>query len=66
MFVTSMCNVSQWDTAETIDIVSQLHSLNKARFREIRMPQPAKKPLDQVRDAIRLKHYAYSTEKTYL
>ena len=28
-------------------------------------PRP-KKLLDQVRDAIRVKHYAYSTEKTYL
>ncbi|TKJ28954.1 MAG: hypothetical protein CEE40_10145 [Chloroflexi bacterium B3_Chlor] len=28
-------------------------------------PRP-KRLLDQVRDAIRLKHYAYSTEKTYL
>ncbi len=30
------------------------------------MPQRPKKLLDQVRDAIRLKHYAYSTEKTYV
>ena len=28
-------------------------------------PQP-KKLLDQLRDAIRIKHYAYSTEKTYI
>ena len=30
------------------------------------MTQQPKKLLDQVRDAIRLKHYAYSTEKTYV
>jgi integrase len=30
------------------------------------MTQQPKKPLDQVRDAIRLKHYACSTEKTYV
>ena len=30
------------------------------------MTQRPKKLLDQVRDAIRLKHYAYSTEKTYV
>ena len=30
------------------------------------MAQQPKKLLDQVRDAIRLKHYAYSTEKTYV
>lgn len=34
------------------------------------MPDPSspkpKKLLDQLRDAIRLKHYSYSTEKTYL
>jgi hypothetical protein len=28
-------------------------------------PKP-KKLLDQLRDAIRIKHYAYSTEKTYV
>jgi len=28
-------------------------------------PQP-KKVLDQLRDALRVKHYAYSTEKSYL
>ena len=28
------------------------------------MTQQPKKLLEQVRDAIRLKHYAYSTEKT--
>ena len=28
-------------------------------------PKP-KKLLDQIRDAIRLKHYSYSTEKTYV
>jgi integrase len=33
---------------------------------QIRMRQRPKKLLDQVRDAIRLKHYAYSTEKTYV
>jgi hypothetical protein len=27
---------------------------------------PPRKLLDQVRDAIRLKHYSYSTEKTYV
>ena len=27
---------------------------------------PKKKPLDQVRDAIRLKHYPYRTEETYV
>ncbi len=27
---------------------------------------PPKKLLDQVRDAIRLKHYAYHTEETYV
>ena len=30
------------------------------------MTQRPKRLLDQVRDAIRLKHYAYSTEKTYV
>ena len=30
------------------------------------MTQQPKRLLDQVRDAIRLKHYAYSTEKTYV
>ena len=30
------------------------------------MQQKSKKLLDRVRDAIRLKHYAYSTEKTYV
>jgi hypothetical protein len=30
------------------------------------MTQQPKKLLDQVRDAIQLKHYAYSTEKTYV
>jgi site-specific recombinase XerD len=30
------------------------------------MPPPPKKLLDQVRDAIRLKHYAYRTEETYV
>ncbi len=30
------------------------------------MEQKPKKLLDQVRDAIRLKNYAYSTEKTYV
>ena len=30
------------------------------------MQPPPKKLLDQVRDAIRLKHYAYRTEKTYV
>jgi hypothetical protein len=30
------------------------------------MKQRPKKLLDQVRDAIRLKRYAYSTEKTYV
>ncbi len=30
------------------------------------MTQQPKKLLDKVRDAIRLKHYAYSTEKTYV
>ena len=30
------------------------------------MPQRPKKLLDQVRETIRLKHYAYSTEKTYV
>jgi hypothetical protein len=29
------------------------------------IPKP-KKLLDQIRDAIRLKHYSYSTEKTYV
>ena len=31
-----------------------------------RMQPPPKKLLDQVRDAIRLKHYAYRTEETYV
>lgn len=30
------------------------------------MPKPPKKLLDQVRDAIRLKHYSYRTEQTYV
>jgi hypothetical protein len=30
------------------------------------MGTPPKKILDQMRDAIRLKHYAYRTEKTYI
>jgi hypothetical protein len=34
------------------------------------MPEPAspkpKKLLDQLREAIRIKHYSYSTEKTYV
>jgi hypothetical protein len=34
------------------------------------IPEPSspipQKPLDQLRDAIRLKHYSSSTEKTYL
>jgi integrase len=30
------------------------------------MQRPPKKPLDQVRDAMRLKHYSLSTEKTYV
>jgi hypothetical protein len=28
--------------------------------------QPPRKLLDQVRDVIRLKHYSYRTEQTYL
>jgi len=28
--------------------------------------RPKRRLLDQVRDTIRLKHYAYSTEKTYV
>jgi len=36
----------------------------------ISLPEPAsskpKKLLDQLRDAIRIKHYSYSTEKTYV
>jgi Phage integrase, N-terminal SAM-like domain len=28
--------------------------------------QPKKKLLDQVRDALRLKHYSYRTEETYI
>ena len=32
----------------------------------ISMQPPPKKLLDQVRDAIRLKHYAYRTEETYV
>lgn len=30
------------------------------------MEQKSRKLLEQVRDAIRLKNYAYSTEKTYI
>ena len=30
------------------------------------MTQRPKELLDQARDAIRLKHYAYSTQKTYV
>ena len=30
------------------------------------MPQQSKKLLDQIRDAIRRKHYAYRTEKSYV
>jgi len=30
------------------------------------MQRPPKKLLDQVRDAMRLKHYSLSTEKTYV
>ncbi|MEM6447096.1 MAG: phage integrase N-terminal SAM-like domain-containing protein [Cyanobacteria bacterium P01_D01_bin.123] len=30
------------------------------------MSKPTKKLLDQVRDAIRLKHYSYRTEQTYV
>ena len=34
------------------------------------MPEPSspkpKKNLDQLRDAIRIKHYSYSTEKIYI
>ncbi len=30
------------------------------------MHQPKKKLLDMVRDKIRLKHYSYSTERTYV
>jgi site-specific recombinase XerD len=30
------------------------------------MPNPPKKLLDQVRDAIRLKHYSHRTEETYV
>ena len=30
------------------------------------MEQPPKKLLDQVRDALRLKHYSYRTEQTYV
>ncbi|MFM2304610.1 MAG: hypothetical protein RLZZ135_2022 [Cyanobacteriota bacterium] len=30
------------------------------------MQNPPKKLLDQVRDAIRLKHYSYRTEETYV
>jgi hypothetical protein len=30
------------------------------------MQQPPKKLLDQVRDTIRLKHYSYRTEETYV
>lgn len=29
-------------------------------------PPPPKRLLDQVRDAIRLKHYSYRTEQTYV
>lgn len=47
-------------------ILSQLRSLSKPRFRETRMTQRAKKLLDQVGDALRLKHYASSTAKTYV
>ena len=52
--------------AEPIDSVPQFRSLSKLRFGEIRLTQQPLKLLDQVRDAIRLKHYAYSTEKTYV
>ncbi len=52
--------------AEPIGIVSRFHSPSKSKFWEIGMPQRPMKLLDQVRDAIRLKHYAYSTEKTYV
>ena len=30
------------------------------------MQTPAKKLLDQVRDTIRVKHYSYRTEETYM
>ncbi|MEB3211635.1 MAG: phage integrase N-terminal SAM-like domain-containing protein [Leptolyngbyaceae bacterium] len=30
------------------------------------MQKPPKKLLDQVRDVIRMKHYAYLTEETYI
>jgi len=50
---------------EPIGIISQLCSLIKSRFPEIRVAHRPKKLLDQVRDAIRRKHYAYTTEKSY-
>ena len=40
--------------------------LEQIRFPQTRMTQGPKKLLDQVRDAIRLKHYAYSSEKTHV
>ncbi len=35
---------------------------------QLQVPQPGRQPrlLDQVRDAVRRKHYSYRTEKTYL
>jgi len=52
--------------AEAIDMLAQPRSLIKSRLQEIRTPQRPTKLLDQVRDAIRLKHCAYSTEKTHV
>jgi hypothetical protein len=52
--------------AETIAIASLLCSLSKRRSQSFVVIQRPRKLLGQVRDAIRLKHHAYSTEKTYV
>ena len=41
-------------------------TLNTKHIYLSRMQPCSKKLLDQVRDAIRLKHYAYRTEETYV
>lgn len=43
----------------------QLDRQNLPTYRNI-VQQPLKKLLDQVRDAVRLKHYSYRTEETYV
>lgn len=51
---------------EPIDILSQLRSLVKSRFQEIRMPQRPTMLLGQVRDVMWLKDNTYSIKQAYV